>query len=104
MTLYLNSTYQGDTVSLQVASIRGWADFRKWAESVQPANKFKLLRGFADMGVCLDPYTLYDQIWDAARLKPPGQSAKVVANRLLLSLPDGGSVTVSGEPEDDSEG
>jgi hypothetical protein len=78
---------------VEIGTARGWADFRRWAVST-PA-KFTLLHTLAGKGTCAKPRNLYHEIHAAAKVMPPGPSAKAVANRILAATTDEGTFSVS---------
>jgi hypothetical protein len=99
MSYYANWSFtDGERLALEVASVRGWSDFIRWANSL-PA-RFKVLRRLADTGTCAEPSHLYADITRAAKVRQPGPSAKAVANRLLGIGIVEGWFHVSEEPED----
>ncbi len=99
MSYYANYRFDdGERIAVEIGTVRGWSDFCKWAKSC-PA-KFKLLHRLATDGACADPRALYHEIHAAAKLTPPGASAKAVANKILGATPDEGSFSVSQEPDD----
>jgi hypothetical protein len=89
---------QQERLAVEVGTARGWSDFCRWA--VSTPGKFALLHTLAGKGTCANPRALYHEIHAAAKVKPPGPSAKAVANRLLAATTDEGTFSVSQEPED----
>ena len=99
MPLYLNCRFDdGERLAVEVATVKGWADFCAWARALPPG--FQLLHALAGSGTCSDPSAIYDELHAAAKVERPGPSAAAVVNRLCLTLPDEGTVAVSEEPDD----
>ncbi len=99
MSLYLNCAFaDGEKMAVEVATVRGWGDFSRWAMSLP--KEFDQVRELAQKGHGKGSKSLEDELRKAMKSNPPKPSAEAVATILADVVPYSGELAVSEEPED----
>jgi hypothetical protein len=104
MTMFLNCAFDdGERLALDIATVKGWGDFCRWAGSLS-GEEFALVRDLAAKGSGQGSRKLEDQLKAALAAQPPGRSAAAVVRRLIEVVPHEGKLVVSDQPDDSEAG